>query len=85
MPIVMRLDVMLAKRKVRSNVLAEAIGMTESNLSLLKAGKVRGVRFTTLEAICRFLECQPGDLLEYEPAATTQGEPAATSLDAASV
>lgn len=68
MPIVMRLDVMLAKRKVRSNVLAEAIGMTESNLSLLKAGKVRGVRFSTLEAICQFLDCQPGDLLEYEPA-----------------
>jgi putative transcriptional regulator len=67
MPIIMRLDVMLAKRKVRSNALAEAIGMTESNLSLLKAGKVRGVRFTTLEAICRFLDCQPGDLLEYEP------------------
>jgi putative transcriptional regulator len=67
MPIVMRLDVMLAKRKVRSNVLAEAIGMTESNLSLLKAGKVRGVRFATLEAICQFLECQPGDLLEYVP------------------
>jgi putative transcriptional regulator len=75
MPIVMRLDVMLAKRKIRSNVLAEAIGMTESNLSLLKAGKVRGVRFATLEAICRFLECQPGDLLEYEPGAITQDEP----------
>ncbi len=67
MPIVMRLDVMLAKRKVRSNALAEAIGITESNLSLLKSGKVRGVRFGTLEAICRFLDCQPGDLLEYVP------------------
>ena len=67
MPIVMRLDVMLAKRKVRSNALAEAIGITESNLSLLKSGKVRGVRFGTLEAICRFLECQPGDILEYVP------------------
>jgi len=67
MAIVMRLDVMLAKRKVRSNALAEAIGITESNLSLLKSGKVRGVRFATLEAICRFLECQPGDLLEYVP------------------
>jgi putative transcriptional regulator len=63
----MRLDVMLAKRKVRSNMLAEAIGMTESNLSLLKAGKVRGVRFATLEAICAFLNCQPGELLEYVP------------------
>jgi putative transcriptional regulator len=67
MAIVMRLDVMLAKRKVRSNALAEAIGITESNLSLLKSGKVRGVRFATLEAICRFLDCQPGDLLEYIP------------------
>jgi putative transcriptional regulator len=67
MPIVMRLDVMLAKRKIRSNALAEAIGITESNLSLLKSGKVRGVRFGTLEAICRFLDCQPGDLLEYVP------------------
>lgn len=76
MPIVMRLDVMLAKRKVRSNVLAEAIGMTESNLSLLKAGKVRGVRFSTLEAICQFLDCQPGDLLEYEPGAGTEDETA---------
>jgi putative transcriptional regulator len=71
MPIVMRLDVMLAKRKVRSNVLAEAIGMTESNLSLLKAGKVRGMRFSTLEAICQFLDCQPGDLLEYQPGTET--------------
>lgn len=67
MAIIMRLDVMLAKRKVRSNVLAEAIGITESNLSLLKSGKVRGVRFETLEAICEFLQCQPGDLLEYVP------------------
>jgi putative transcriptional regulator len=67
MPIIMRLDVMLAKRKVRSKVLADAIGMTESNLSLLKSGNVRGVRFSTLGAICEFLDCQPGDLLEYEP------------------
>jgi putative transcriptional regulator len=75
MAIVMRLDVMLAKRKVRSNVLAEAIGITESNLSLLKSGKVRGVRFETLEAICQFLECQPGDLLEYVPDAGQSGLP----------
>ena len=67
MAIVMRLDVMLAKRKTRSNELAEAIGITESNLSLLKSGKVRGIRFSTLEAICKFLECQPGYLLEYVP------------------
>jgi len=69
MPITVRLDVILAKRKVRSKDLAAAIGITESNLSLLKSGKVRGVRFSTLEAICEFLECQPGDLLEYEPTA----------------
>jgi putative transcriptional regulator len=69
MSITVRLDVMLARRKVRSKELAEAIGITESNLSLLKSGKVRGIRFSTLAAICAYLDCQPGDLLEYEPAA----------------
>ena len=67
MAIVIRLDVMMARRKVRSNVLARAIGITEANLSLLKSGKVKGLRFSTLEAICRVLECQPGDLLEWVP------------------
>ena len=67
MPIIVRLDVMLAKRRVRSNVLAKAVGITDSNLSLLKSGKVRGFRFSTLEAICNFLDCQPGDILEYQP------------------
>jgi putative transcriptional regulator len=67
MPIVVRLDVMMARRKVRSNVLARAVGITEANLSLLKSGKVKGVRFSTLEAICRYLDCQPGDILEFEP------------------
>jgi putative transcriptional regulator len=67
MPIVVRLDVMMAKRKVRSNELAEAIDITQSNLSLLKSGHVRGVRFSTLEAICKALDCQPGELLEYVP------------------
>jgi len=67
MAIVVRLDVMLAKRRVRSNVLARAIGITEANLSLLKSGKVRGLRFSTLDAICKFLDCQPGDILEYQP------------------
>jgi putative transcriptional regulator len=67
MAILLRLDVMMAKRRMRSNVLARAIGITESNLSLLKSGKVRGIRFSTLEAICRALECQPGDILEYQP------------------
>ena len=65
MTIVVRLDVMLALRKVRSKELADAIGITEANLSLLKSGKVKGVRFATLEAICEQLDCQPGDLLEY--------------------
>ena len=67
MPIVVRLDVMMARRKVRSNVLARAVGITEANLSLLKSGKVKGVRFATLEAICRVLDCQPGDILEFRP------------------
>ncbi|MBI1868242.1 MAG: helix-turn-helix transcriptional regulator [Methylocystis sp.] len=67
MPIVMRLDVMLAKRRIRSKALARAIGVTEANLSLLKTGKVNGVRFSTLAAICRYLDCQPGDLMEYVP------------------
>ncbi|MEE4298354.1 MAG: helix-turn-helix transcriptional regulator [Pseudomonadales bacterium] len=67
MAIVVRLDVMLARRKMKSKDLAAAIGISETNLSLLKSGKVRGVRFGTLEAICRELECQPGDLLEYAP------------------
>ena len=67
MPIVVNLDVMLAKRKMRSRELAERIDITEQNVSLLKSGKVRGVRFDTLEAICDVLHCQPGDLLEYRP------------------
>jgi len=57
---------MLAKRRVRSNELARHVGITEQNLSLLKSGKVKGVRFSTLAAICRHLDCQPGDILEYQ-------------------
>jgi len=67
MGIIVNLDVMLAKRKMRSKELAEAIGITEANLSLLKSGKVKGVRFSTLEKICAALQCQPGDLLEFKP------------------
>ena len=67
MPIVVNLDVALARRKMKSKDLAEAIGISETNLSLLKQGHVKGVRFSTLEAICRVLECQPADLLEYRP------------------
>ncbi len=66
MAIIVALDVMLAKRKMRSKVLAETIGITEANLSLLKSGKVKGVRFETLNAICDTLDCQPGDLLEFK-------------------
>lgn len=65
MPIVVNLDVMLARRKMRSRELAERIGITEQNVSLLKSGKVRGLRFETLEKICEVLDCQPGDLLEF--------------------
>lgn len=65
MPIVVNLDVMLAKRKIRGKDLATEVGITEQNLSLLRTGKVKGVRFATLERICEILECQPGDILEY--------------------
>ena len=65
MAIVVNLDVMLAKRKMRSNELAERIGLTQANLSILKTGKAKAIRFSTLEAICRALDCQPGDILEY--------------------
>ncbi len=68
MQIVVRLDVMLARRKMRSRELAERIGITEQNLSLLKSGKVKGIRFETLAAICAALDCQPGDILEAVPA-----------------
>ena len=67
MGIIVCLDVMLAQRKVKSKDLAAAVGITEQNLSLLKSGKVRGVRFDTLEKICERLECQPGDLLKFVP------------------
>lgn len=66
MGIIVRLDVMLATRKMKSKDLAARIGISEQNLSLLKSGKVRGVRFETLAAICHELDCQPGDLLEYQ-------------------
>ncbi|OYU85878.1 MAG: transcriptional regulator [Bradyrhizobiaceae bacterium PARB1] len=68
MPIRVRLGVMLAERNVKSKDLAEFVGITEANLSLLKQGKVKGVRFETLERICSFLDCQPGDLLQYDNA-----------------
>ena len=65
MPIQINLDVMIAKRKIKGKELASQIGITEQNLSLLRTGKVKGVRFSTLEKICECLNCQPGDILEY--------------------
>lgn len=65
MPIVINLDVVLAKRKMKSVELAQLIGISEQNLSILKTGKAKAIRFSTLEAICKYLECQPGDILEY--------------------
>lgn len=70
MPIIVNLDIMLARRKMRSRELAELVGITEQNISLLKSGKVKGVRFETLEKICQALNCQPGELLEYTEADT---------------
>ena len=67
MPIVVNLDVMLAKRKMSLGQLSQEVGVTMANLSILKTNKAKAVRFTTLEAICRALDCQPGDLLEYVP------------------
>lgn len=66
MPIIVTLDIMLARRKMKARDLARQIGITESNLSLLRTGKVRGIRFETLEKICKALDCQPADLLVYE-------------------
>jgi putative transcriptional regulator len=65
MPIIVNIDVMLAKRKMQSKELAELLGITQANLSILKTGKAKGMRFETLEAICKALDCQPGDILEY--------------------
>lgn len=67
MSIIVNLDVMMAKRKVSLGELAEKMGITPSNLSILKTGKAKAVRFSTLESICRILDCQPGDILEYRP------------------
>ena len=66
MAIIVNVDVMLAKRKMTSGELAEKVGITQANLSILKTGKARAVRFSTLDALCRALECQPGDILEYK-------------------
>jgi putative transcriptional regulator len=65
MPIIVNLDVMMAKRKISLNELSEKVGLTLANLSILKTGKAKAVRFSTLETICKVLNCQPGDILEY--------------------
>ena len=67
MPIIVNLDVMMARRKMSLNELSEKVGLTLSNLSILKTGKAKAIRFNTLEAICEALDCQPGDILEYVP------------------
>ena len=74
MGIVVRLNLVLARKKIKSKDLAAFVGITEQNLSLLKSGKVRGVRFDTLAKICQMLECQPGDILEYDPAVPDEGD-----------
>ena len=71
MPIIVNLDVIMAKRKMSSGELAERVGITPANLSVLKTGKARAIRFTTLEAICQALDCQPGDILEYQKEEST--------------
>jgi putative transcriptional regulator len=67
MPIVVNVDLMLARRKMRLNTLAEKVGITPQNLSVLKTGRAKAIRFSTLEVLCQALECQPGDLLSFEP------------------
>ena len=77
MPVVLTLDVMLARRKMKARDLAARIGMSETQLSLLRTGKVRGVRFSTIAKLCLVLNCKPGDLLDYEPDPDDMNDPAA--------
>ncbi|HEY8521374.1 MAG TPA: helix-turn-helix transcriptional regulator [Gammaproteobacteria bacterium] len=81
MPIVVNVDVMLARRKMRLNELAERVGITPQNLSVLKTGRARAIRFSTLEKLCEVLDCQPGDLFAYEP--STASEPGGATSDTA--
>jgi putative transcriptional regulator len=81
MPIVVTLNVVMAQRNVRSKELAEHVGITESNMSLLKQGKVKGVRFDTLERICAYLDCQPGDVLGYVRAPPTGRSPGGSASE----
>jgi len=73
MPIVVNLDVMMARRRIPSGELASMIGLSQANLSILKTGKARAIRFSTLEAVCEALDCQPGDILEYEKGQEADG------------
>ena len=74
MPIIVNIDVMLAKRKMSSGELADKVGITAANLSILKTGKAKAVRFSTLAALCKALDCQPGDILEYQPGEEDEDE-----------
>lgn len=87
MPIVVNVDLMLARRKMRLNTLAEKVGITPQNLSVLKTGRARAIRFSTLEQLCQALDCQPGDLLAFEagPAKPAAGDPAAPAADSAEI
>jgi putative transcriptional regulator len=83
MPIVVNVDLMLARRKMRLNTLAERVGITPQNLSVLKTGRAKAIRFSTLESLCAALDCQPGDLLSFErdPSATPVESPAAANAE----
>jgi putative transcriptional regulator len=85
MPIIVDIDVMLARRKMAVGTLADRIGITPANLAALKNGRARGVRFATLDALCEVLECQPGDLLRWEPSAPARESGAAPLSDATEV
>lgn len=80
MPIVVNLDVMLAKRKMRLNTVAELVGITPQNLSVLKSGRAKAIRFSTLDKLCTILDCQPGDLLAFEPDGA-EAQPAGPGAD----
>lgn len=87
MPIIVNVDLMLARRKMRLNTLAEKVGITPQNLSVLKTGRAKAIRFSTLEQLCQALDCQPGDLLSFEsgPPATPEAKPAAPAGETAEV
>lgn len=80
MPIIVNLDVMLAKRKMRLNTVADEVGITIQNLSVLKTGKAKAIRFSTLERLCEVLQCQPGDILAYENGPSNADENSATEV-----